>query len=338
MSDPRFAGGAKGDGTTDDTAAFMAALDYRRDDARLKLSPYQRWGEQGPSKAPAVIYVPSGRYIISDTLVLFFYTHLMGNHKCRPTLVLKPSATGFTDKSKGMKPFIAAMLGYNTSTAAHNWWGGGSENMNFYTQIQHIHVEIGSGNEAATGILWGVAQQTSIRNVKVDAGPAAIGIDVSGASGYTAYQHKRHSIGGGGTIEDIEITGGDVGLRIASSQWTMRGLTLAGAKSAGIQCTDNWAVQFVDIQVSNTSVAVDIQGGQSYVILDARFTNIGNGTAIVSARPLFLENASADSSVNYLVSKTLISLDERKAYWQGLAFYNHTNHSGHGLVSKSRMQ
>eukprot|EP01044_Picomonas_judraskeda_P010049 COSAG03_NODE_1268_length_4429_cov_3.964451_2_plen_244_part_00 len=167
VADPRFAGGAKGDGSTDDTAAFMAALDYRRDDDKLKLSPYQRWGEPGPAKAPAVVYVPPGRYIISDTLVLYFYTHLMGNHKCRPTLVLKPSAAGFTDQSKGMKPFLAAMIGYNTSTSAHNWWGGGGENMNFYTQIQHLHIEIGSGNEAATGILWGVAQQTSIRDVKV---------------------------------------------------------------------------------------------------------------------------------------------------------------------------
>ena len=69
--------------------------------------------------------------------------------------------------------------GYNTSTADHNWWGGGSENMNFYTQIQHLRIEIGSGNEAATGILWGVAQQTSIRDVTVEAGPAAIAIDVS---------------------------------------------------------------------------------------------------------------------------------------------------------------
>ena len=227
--------------------------------------------------------------------------------------------------------------GYNTSTADHNWWGGGSENMNFYTQIQHLRIEIGSGNEAATGILWGVAQQTSIRDVTVEAGPAAIGIDVSGQSGYAAYQHKSHSIGGGGTIEDVVITGGDVGMQIASSQWAMRGLTLSGAKSAGIKCTGNWALQLVDLDISNTPVAILIQGGQSYVIMDARFSKIHNGSAIVTARPLFLENATADSSVKYLIDKTLASLDSHKAYWQGLAFYGGTNHSGHGLVSKSRM-
>lgn len=161
---------------------------------------------------------------------------------------------------------------------------------------------------------------------------------MSGASGYAAYQHKGHSIGGGGTIEDVEIIGGNIGMRVASSQWAMRGLTLVGARSSGIQCTGNWAVQFVDIDVSNTPVAVEIQGGQSYVILDARFANIGNGSAIVSAQPLFLENATADSSVKFLVDQTLgPSLASQKAYWQGLAFYNHTEHSGHGLVAKSRM-
>ena len=107
-----------------------------------------------------MVYIPPGRYLLSDTLVLFMYTHLIGNYRCPPTLVLKPSSPGFTSRSGGMKPFLAAMIGYNTSTAAHDWWGGsGGENMNFFTEIQHLQVEIGAGNHAATGILWGVAQQ-----------------------------------------------------------------------------------------------------------------------------------------------------------------------------------
>ena len=339
VQDPRF--GAKGDGATDDTKAFEAALDFRRDDAALKLSPGQQWGEQGPEKAPAVVYVPPGRYVISDTLVLFFYTHLVGNYKCPPTLVLKPSSPGFTNRSAGMKPFLAAMIGYNTSTAAHNWWGGGSENMNFYTEIQHLRVEIGAGNTAATGILWGVAQQTSIRRVVVDAGPAAIGIDVSGQSGYAAYKGKSHSIGGGGTIEDVVVNGADVGMKVASSQWAMRGITLRGAASVGLSCGGNWAVQFVDLEVADCPVAVRLEGGFSYVILDSRMSNISGGTAIVITGgnlPLFVENATADSTVKFLVGTTVPGPSLSSAYWQGDAFINGTKQQGHGAVAASRMK
>ena len=100
------------------------------------------------------------------------------------------------------------MIGYDTVTSEHNWWGSISENMNFYVQILNLRIEIGPGNEAASGILWGVAQQTDIRNVHVDAGDAAIGIDVSGTSGYAKYPPGSHrGAGGGGTIEDVTIVG-----------------------------------------------------------------------------------------------------------------------------------
>ena len=67
--------GAKGDGTTDDTAAFINALQYNRN-SLFSL------------KDPMVVYVPPGDYVVSNTLVLWFYTHLIGNHKCPPRLLV----------------------------------------------------------------------------------------------------------------------------------------------------------------------------------------------------------------------------------------------------------
>ena len=43
-------------------------------------------------------------------------------------------------------------------------------------------------------------------------------------------------------------------MKIVSSQWAMRGLTLSGAKTAGILCDGNWAVQLVDLDVSDTPI------------------------------------------------------------------------------------
>lgn len=83
-----------------------------------------------------------------------------------------------------------------------------------------------------------------------------------------------------------------------------------------------------------------MQSGQSYAILDSRFARISGGVAIVTAgaggadaRPLFLENATADSSVEFLVDHVLPGPSlTGKAFWQGLAFIGGTNHRGHGTV------
>ena len=48
------------------------------------------------TKDPTVVYIPPGNYLVSCTLPLYFYTHLMGNFKCVPTITLAPGAFGTT--------------------------------------------------------------------------------------------------------------------------------------------------------------------------------------------------------------------------------------------------
>lgn len=337
VTDKRFAGGARGDGVHDDTAAIQAAIDYRRDDDALKLTP-------GLGKAPAVVYVPPGRYLVSGTIVIWFYTHLMGSHRCPPTFVLKPNSSGFGDPQQGLKPVVVAMNGYNTSTDQHDWWDepgrigktgkGDQENRNYYNQIHNLRIEIGSGNFAASGILWGVAQQTSIRAVEIHTGSGTIGLDIGGVDGYAAYSRKEfrpghHTHGGGGTLEDITVYGGKIGLRVTCSQWTIRALHLSGASVAGIQLyKTTTSVQFVGLQVASTPVALQMQGDtQSTVVLDSHFTNISNGIALDTVslnkgdpRELYVENVHVDKSVHFIVDNVLRApLDKDKAFFQGRA-------------------
>ena len=85
--------GAKGDGVSDDTAAFVRALELGR-------------GGQGTrEKTPANVYVPSGTYLISDTLIVYRATMLAGDADTPPTPVLKKNASGFGDTEKP-KPMI----------------------------------------------------------------------------------------------------------------------------------------------------------------------------------------------------------------------------------------
>ena len=86
--------GAKGDGTTDDTAALQRALTEGRT-------------ANFTTRDQAVVYLPPGRYLVSDTLPLFFYTKLMGSWACRPTLVLAPNSPGF---AAGRKYVVSATM------------------------------------------------------------------------------------------------------------------------------------------------------------------------------------------------------------------------------------
>jgi hypothetical protein len=79
--------GAKGDGTSDDTAAFRKAIAEHK-----------------------AVYVPQGSYRISDTLTLGPGTALIGLQPSETRLILLPSTPGFTDASKP-KPAILAPKG-----------------------------------------------------------------------------------------------------------------------------------------------------------------------------------------------------------------------------------
>lgn len=67
--------GAKGDGKTDDTAAINRAI---TDGGRCG----QACGSS--SATPAVIYFPSGTYLVSDTLVMYYNTQFLGDVSCCP--------------------------------------------------------------------------------------------------------------------------------------------------------------------------------------------------------------------------------------------------------------
>ena len=147
-----------GDGRTDDTASFRAAIDHGR-------------GGKGTStrRRPSCTF-PPGTYAISDTLVLWYWTSLQGNAVCPPTLKLLPGSQGFGDAS-AYKPVLATTAGYNQPVDAatgynYSWWSGDIDaNCNFYTQLDTCASPSASATQGPQGSC-GVAQQTSMRDVR----------------------------------------------------------------------------------------------------------------------------------------------------------------------------
>jgi glucan 1,3-beta-glucosidase len=259
--------GAKGDGVSDDTAAIQAAFDF------------QQGGGDGSNltTTQAVVYLPPGTYLISDTLVIWFWGHLVGNAICPPTLLLAANAPGFSGVA-GLKPVVTSNLGFNISVAHHAWWVqgkavGGHANDLFYVHIRNVNLRVLAGNDGAVGILWPVAQQTSLRRISIDmTASGAIGIDFQGGADYNVTYPYNSSIGGGGTVEDIIVLGASTGLRLAASQWTYRNITVVGASSACISATSTcWALTIISANLSRcpTALVARISGQGSVLLLDS---------------------------------------------------------------------
>lgn len=134
--------GAKGDGITDDTAAFQTALTYNRSPL-FSLS------------TPLVLYVPPGDYVVKSTLTLFFLTHMVGNSLCPPRLVVPPGT---------LRAPMSFVLSGDTSY-------DGEHDDEFYRGVRHIDIVLGAGNTGGCGVHWAVSQATFLRDMVIDLGP-----------------------------------------------------------------------------------------------------------------------------------------------------------------------
>ena len=198
--------GAVGDGVTDDTAALQAAINHARGETE--------------AKANAVVYLPSGEYLISDTLIMWFSTALVGNSGCPPTIRLKDhmwsapcAAAAAAGAAAGLActPMVATTNGFGQKMTGREGRCYNSThekpcsavyldpNCHFYSAIRHVHFDLGVGNAGASAVHWRVAQQTALRNIVIEARDAGVGLDVNA---------------GGGTIEDVIVRGGQYGTEI----------------------------------------------------------------------------------------------------------------------------
>jgi glucan 1,3-beta-glucosidase len=132
-----------GDGFTDDTAAINAAINVGG-----------RCGEgcASTTTTPAVVYFPSGTYLISSSIIDQYYTQLIGNPNDLPTLKATAEFSGF-----------GLVDGDKYYSANLNWV---STNV-FCRQIRNFIFDLTNipGTTSATGIHWPTAQATSLQNV-----------------------------------------------------------------------------------------------------------------------------------------------------------------------------
>ena len=140
-----------GDGVTDDTAAINSAISAGGRCGR---------GCSSSTTTPAVVYFPAGTYLISSSIVDYYYTQLIGNPNSPPVLKATSSFSGF-----------GLIDGDPYYTSNLNW---GSTNV-FYRQVRNFVFDLTSipATSQATGIHWPTAQATSLQNVVFEMSSAA---------------------------------------------------------------------------------------------------------------------------------------------------------------------
>ncbi|KFZ09951.1 hypothetical protein V501_05394 [Pseudogymnoascus sp. VKM F-4519 (FW-2642)] len=249
--------GAKGDGTTDDTAAINAAI-----------STGNRCGQGCDSSTvtPALIYFPPGTYMVSKPLNQYYYTQMIGDLSAPPTL---KATAGFV----GMAVIDADPY----ADGGINWF---TNQNNFFRQIRNFVIDLTAMPvNVGAGIHWQVAQATSLQNIvfnmRTDGGNALaqVGIFMDNGSG--------------GFMTDLTFNGGKYGAFLGSQQFTSRNLKFNNCQTA-IFMNWNWAWTFHGLDINNCQIGLDMANGGassqtvgSVVVMDSKISNTPVGITTV---------------------------------------------------------
>ncbi|THV07944.1 glycoside hydrolase family 55 protein [Dendrothele bispora CBS 962.96] len=225
--------GAKGDGRADDSAAINRAI-----------SDGNRCGGKESTSStitPAVVYFPSGIYLIKKALTPYYYTQLLGDARSPPTLLADQS---FRDMAViDADPYIPGGHGRQWFVNQNNFYRSVK---NFIIDTRLVPPEIQQG----TGIHWQVSQGTSLQNIKFYLSDAP----------NTAHQGIWMENGSGGFMGDLEFHGGKFGMWVGNQQFTVRNVVFNNCQTAvfGIW---NWGWTFQRLQINNCGIGFDLLTG-----------------------------------------------------------------------------
>jgi hypothetical protein len=239
------------------------------------------------------VYFPEGTYLISSSIIDYYYTQIIGNPNCLPTLLATSNFTGLglIDGS----PY----LGTGTRPGRT---GFGPTNT-FFRQIRNLVLDMTNipANVSATGVHWPTAQTTSLQNII---------FKMSAANG-TQHQGLFVEEGSGGFMTDLVFEGGNYGFNVGNQQFTTRNLTFNNVVTAINQLWD-WGWTYSGVTINNCQVGLNVSAGGpqavnvgSITLFDSEINNTPIG--IVTARTDNSEPAAAGSL--YLENVKLNNVD-----------------------------
>lgn len=245
--------GAVGDGVTDDTAAINLAIS----------SPGNRCAPgscNSSTTTPAVVYFPAGTYLISQDIIDYYYTSLVGNPNCLPTLKVASSYNG---------SFIIDGDPYGANGLSY-----GATNV-FWREIRNFIIDTTAvpASFQAVAIHWPTGQATSVGNVLFRLN------DQPGTKHWGLFIES----GSGGFLSDLTFVGGLYGANVGNQQFTSRNWTFYNCATAINQLWD-WGWTYQDVSFNNVTVGLNMSSGGpnnqavgSIVLFDSEFNDVEIG-------------------------------------------------------------
>lgn len=242
---------------------------------------------------PALVYFPSGTYRVSEPIIQYYYTQMIGDALELP--VIKGTA-GF----EGM-----ALIDADPYTDDGTSWY--TNQNNFFRSIRNFVVDLtdmpkGSG----AGIHWQVGQATSLQNIRFEM--------AQGGGDANKQQGIFMDNGSGGFMSDLTFNGGNYGMFLGNQQFTTRNLTFNDCNTA-IFVNWNWGWTFKSMQINNCQTGLNMSNSPSnqtvgaVLILDTKLTNTPTGVVTAFTQDSIPEGGGVLvlDNVDFSGSKTAVT-------------------------------
>ncbi|KAK1758033.1 pectate lyase superfamily protein-domain-containing protein [Echria macrotheca] len=244
--------GAKGDGVTDDTAAINAAISTGG-----RCIGYQC---VGTTTTPAIVYFPPGTYLITSSIIDYYYTQLIGDPNDMPVI-------------KGAPTFQSRYMGLLESNPYQDNGHLNFLSTNvFYRQVRNLVFDTTDIPGQMLAVHWPSSQATSIQN-------CVFNLSARASDTHTGIFMEE---GSGGVLSDLIFYGGKYGAQFGNQQYTMRNLTFVGSQTAILQIW-NWGWTYKSLTIVDCDIGINMSSPSvgSATLLDSGFFNVK--TAIITS-------------------------------------------------------
>ncbi|MGR4863306.1 glycosyl hydrolase family 28-related protein [Caulobacter sp. LARHSG274] len=224
-----------------------------------------------------VVFLPSGRYTLTRTLLVWPGVRLIGVGPTRPVLVLADRTPGFQKGVASMVVFPGTGPGSDKPVPVPlpdlvpaDDKVADANSGTFYPALGNVDFEIGDGNPAATAVRFHAAQHAYLRHIDFHIGSGLAGV----------YQV-------GNEAEDLRFFGGRYGILAekTSPAWpfTLIDSSFEGQRDAAIR-EHEAGLTLVNTRIRNVPVGIEIDEGYGDWLWgkDVRFENVSKAAVIVS--------------------------------------------------------
>ncbi|PZQ56454.1 MAG: gluconolaconase [Novosphingobium pentaromativorans] len=253
-----------GDGRTDDTAAIQQALDNASAMAR-------------DAGGHGMVFLPTGRYRITRSLVVPAGVRIYGVGQQRPTIFLAPRTPGFQKGVSTMIVFagddqyaVGKVPVPVPTVVPRDKTVRDANSGTFYSAMSNLDIEIGEGNPAAAGVRFRMAQHAFLSHMDFRLGSAFAGV----------YQ-------AGNVIENVHFHGGRYGIVTEKTspawQFTLLDSSFDGQRDAAVR-EHEVGLTMVNVLIRDTPVGIEVDRGYGDSLWgkDVRFENVSKAGVVIS--------------------------------------------------------